>query len=295
MSDTKVITHGYNHLDPGHPDNPYGYPICGARRRGDGAGLVCLNAAGKGTDHFGVGRCKYHGGNNPAGLAHPQYKGGRYAHVYRGRLAQRIAAMGESEDSPMDLLPELQAQRALVSLAIDALAQTLGDSVSSTGSRGFREGDRETTPTGNEERVHVEPPQHSQFSPPFAKALITSVLQDITAQADETVVDTVIDFETASDLLEALETGALQLVEPGGEYIKVDVKKLGYEMETLSIHLEKTMKMVESIQKMRNDTAVTAAELMFLQKEIERLVEEFIPDVDRRRQFFRKLKKATGL
>lgn len=38
-----------------------GYALCGARRRSTGE--PCLAIAGSGTDHKGIGRCKFHGGN----------------------------------------------------------------------------------------------------------------------------------------------------------------------------------------------------------------------------------------
>jgi hypothetical protein len=39
--------------------------VCGAVRKGKG---LCRRPAGYGTDHPGVGRCKQHGGNSPAGI-----------------------------------------------------------------------------------------------------------------------------------------------------------------------------------------------------------------------------------
>lgn len=38
-------------------------PLCGAKRRGEGAGLLCTQFAGWGTDHPGSGPCKFHFGN----------------------------------------------------------------------------------------------------------------------------------------------------------------------------------------------------------------------------------------
>jgi len=43
-----------------------GWRICGARNREFNP---CTNKAGKGTDHLGEGRCKYHGGRNQSPLA----------------------------------------------------------------------------------------------------------------------------------------------------------------------------------------------------------------------------------
>lgn len=41
-------------------------PLCGGKRRGEGAGKTCTRPAGWGTDHVGVGRCKLHGGKTPS-------------------------------------------------------------------------------------------------------------------------------------------------------------------------------------------------------------------------------------
>lgn len=40
--------------------------LCGAKKS-DGSGNTCQQPAGFGTDHKGVGKCKYHGGNSPSG------------------------------------------------------------------------------------------------------------------------------------------------------------------------------------------------------------------------------------
>lgn len=46
-----------------HPVNADGKPICGAKKSGGG---VCKLAAGHGTEHPGIGRCKWHFGATPA-------------------------------------------------------------------------------------------------------------------------------------------------------------------------------------------------------------------------------------
>lgn len=47
-------------------DADRGKPVCGGKRRGEGAGKTCTRPAGWGTDHVGVGRCKLHGGKTPS-------------------------------------------------------------------------------------------------------------------------------------------------------------------------------------------------------------------------------------
>ena len=77
--------------------------LCGgAKRQGTG---TCTQRAGWGTEHFGEGRCKLHGGNAPI-------KHGRYSTVTRERVRELIATF-ESDENPLDILPELAATRAL--------------------------------------------------------------------------------------------------------------------------------------------------------------------------------------
>lgn len=44
-------------------DERSNYPLCGARKKN---GEECRAFAGQGTDHPGIGRCKYHGGSTPS-------------------------------------------------------------------------------------------------------------------------------------------------------------------------------------------------------------------------------------
>jgi hypothetical protein len=43
------------------------YPLCGAKKKN---GELCRAFAGQGTDHHGVGACKYHGGATPSHKTH---------------------------------------------------------------------------------------------------------------------------------------------------------------------------------------------------------------------------------
>ncbi len=61
---------------------------CGAETRG---GTLCEKAAGWGTDHVGIGRCKLHGGNMPT-------------HVKRAQLVQAVQAV-ETYGLPREVLP----------------------------------------------------------------------------------------------------------------------------------------------------------------------------------------------
>jgi hypothetical protein len=120
-----IITYGYNHLEIGDPDNPKPYRICGALTRNEAAkSKYCMRPAGHGTDHVGVGRCKLHGGMCLAGPANPRWTGGRYASIYKGRLAEYYKGISQDDTNPLDVLPELEAQRVIFLLALDRLASS---------------------------------------------------------------------------------------------------------------------------------------------------------------------------
>jgi hypothetical protein len=47
----------------GHtPAQRESHPLCGARKKN---GSICRAFAGQGTEHFGIGKCRFHGGNTP--------------------------------------------------------------------------------------------------------------------------------------------------------------------------------------------------------------------------------------
>src|SRR5690348_8245831 len=52
----------------GHtPEQREGHPLCAAKKKD---GTRCRAFAGQGTDHPGVGQCKFHGGATPNGRKH---------------------------------------------------------------------------------------------------------------------------------------------------------------------------------------------------------------------------------
>ena len=83
--------------------------ICGALSKS--TQKPCQNIAGKGTDHVGEGRCRFHGGATPI-------KHGLYSKVRRTRLGQR---MTEIENDP-DLL-NLETELALLKVLAEQNAQ----------------------------------------------------------------------------------------------------------------------------------------------------------------------------
>lgn len=83
-----------------------GRHYCDAKTRNGGR---CRHEAGWGTDHFGEGRCKLHGGaSHGRPIIH-----GRYAYALQGKLREKFAA-AMTDVNPLDLLPELAMQRTLL-------------------------------------------------------------------------------------------------------------------------------------------------------------------------------------
>lgn len=118
-----VADYGYNHLEPGHPDNPKPYRICGALTRNEEAlGPVCRKQAGWGTDHLGAGRCKLHGGaNRNMGPLNPTFKHGRYAKIWKGRIRQQLEQWADDQTNPLDLMPELEVSRVVLAVALERM------------------------------------------------------------------------------------------------------------------------------------------------------------------------------
>lgn len=94
---------------------------CNARKKGNGdleklesgphgGEGYCGQPAGWGTDHTGVGRCKYHNGRPPTH--------GRYARYLSTSLGDEIARLKEDPD-PLNLDEELATARALLARALD--------------------------------------------------------------------------------------------------------------------------------------------------------------------------------
>jgi len=90
---------------------------CGAKNRPDpdtGEIRTCRHMAGMGTTHPGVGHCKHHGGNTPAGN---KYAARKYAEKLLGRERERFGGNPElvGDISPAEaLLEEVRRSVALV-------------------------------------------------------------------------------------------------------------------------------------------------------------------------------------
>lgn len=76
---------------------------CGAKTR---SGTPCKSPA------MANGRCRMHGGLQPKGADSPNFKHGRYSKYLNQSLQDKLATV--DDENPLDLLPELQVQRALL-------------------------------------------------------------------------------------------------------------------------------------------------------------------------------------
>lgn len=93
-----------------------GFPICAARNR---ALTPCENKAGKGTDHLGEGRCKFHGGKNQTPLA-KNWKHGKFAQIKTQHPALR-AKMEEiaGDHQVFELEQEILKMRGMIEIMLD--------------------------------------------------------------------------------------------------------------------------------------------------------------------------------
>lgn len=64
------------------------------------------------------GRCRMHGGASLSGAEHPNYKHGRYSLYVSASIEEKMQTVAETD--PLDLLPELNVQRALFAQHLNA-------------------------------------------------------------------------------------------------------------------------------------------------------------------------------
>lgn len=67
------------------------------------------------------GRCRLHGGATPSGPDNANFKHGRYANAFKGKLAEKFDK-ASADDKPLDLLPELAVQRSLLADYIESVS-----------------------------------------------------------------------------------------------------------------------------------------------------------------------------
>jgi len=120
----------FKHVPQGASCNPKNYNICGGKNSGkdqlDKHKWYCTNPAGKQTDHLGYGRCFAHGGNSTiAGPNNPNFIHGRKATVFKSRLREKFELAASEDENPLNLLPELEAQKQLFYMGLDTLERKL--------------------------------------------------------------------------------------------------------------------------------------------------------------------------
>ncbi len=157
---------------------------CGAKTRGGG---TCKKPPVPGKK-----RCRLHGGATPSGPDSANYKHGRYATVFRGALAEKFLHASE-ETAPLDLLPELSVQRAILAQHIETISQ----------------------------------------------------------KTNKPSID---------------------------------------QLKSISVLAEDVVRTAATIAKVRNDTALTIAEIKFIQQGMMRLIEKYVTDPNRRRDFIEELR-----
>lgn len=93
-----------------------GYPVCGARTR---ELKPCPNKAGKGTDHLGEGKCKFHGGS-ASNITAKNFKHGLYSKIktQHPMLRQKMEELSSDTDV-FDLRSEILRLRAIMELMAD--------------------------------------------------------------------------------------------------------------------------------------------------------------------------------
>jgi hypothetical protein len=93
-----------------------GYKVCGARTRDL---KPCSNRAGKGTDHVGEGKCKYHGGS-ASNITAKNFKHGLYSKIktQHPQLRKKMEELADDKDV-FDLRQEILKLRAICEIMAD--------------------------------------------------------------------------------------------------------------------------------------------------------------------------------
>jgi hypothetical protein len=68
------------------------FPLCSAKKKASRGGGTCRLFAGQGTDHPGVGLCRWHGGNSPNGKKHAATIEAKRAMVKLGVPIEEVTA-----------------------------------------------------------------------------------------------------------------------------------------------------------------------------------------------------------
>lgn len=88
--------------------------VCGAKLRGKDR--TCQKSP------MANGRCRLHGGATPSGPDSANFKHGRYAAAFKGRLSEKFRQASQDRD-PLDLLTELHVHRTVLDQYIEDVSK----------------------------------------------------------------------------------------------------------------------------------------------------------------------------
>lgn len=252
-----VITAGFDGHDiqPGDPRNPKAYPICGAPKNN---GEVCQNRAGWRTYHPGAGRCVHHSGGTRPG---PRKPGGRYSALFVGQLSQALEPIAHDTSDPLDLLPELEVQRAILTLMIGDLA---GAVVPHT--------PRAADPVGLADAVRDV----------WAAADAAAQEEATPAGGSDSYNDSVGYADTADGVagMGIAQYGGMEEagVHPGTEFFSKNPSPVTQEkLDAIRLQVDSIVTTVTKIIDMKNKSAVAASEVALMMATIREAIKQFVP------------------
>lgn len=221
------------------------YAKCGAKTRG---GKKCPQKAGWGTNHVGIGKCRKHGGKSGT-LTH-----GRYSKYLKSRIGKLFDAM-EADPDPLNILPDLAVTRALF---IDFI-------------------NRYEITTEALLAWHADWQMRHRIPPEELLLALESVIdeqEEFIAQAEE----------MATDRQKANITDARKFV----QFLRVPIEDRIKPRQVLDISdawriVSEATKIVERIEDVRAENAISRQELRRVIEEMGRVVLRHVPDDDARK------------
>jgi len=291
LLDTNSPVKTYNHIDVGDIRNSRRYRICGAMKKN---GEYCQHSAGQGTSHPGEGRCVHHGGGSPSGMMHGSYKHGRYSQAFTGKLAEYYRQVDTSDDNPVDIIPELKAVQALFAFQIAEFSALVNGATASEAKRIGIKATEDVIP----KRLLGGP------SPGYDRKLKAANSPGASTGGESGMGGNVVERDSADiphgkfSISTPQEAGSvasaamstLSHPEESPELsARINLQKLGALLETS----RQISDMIQKITTMRNNTAYTKAEVMFILSVLQDAMNEFVPK-DKQGEYIEYLKRKSG-
>jgi len=201
-----------------------------------------VKEAGWGTDHLGQGRCKLHGGATPI-------KHGRYSLIRRDGIRELIE-QHEKDPDPLNILPELAAARALFQDFIERYDE-------------------------NTEALlawHASYEQNPKVIAEDTRIAFESCIDDLEEYLRSEGEPT----ERQTDGLAKARKFIAKMAEPAGETKPRQVLDISDAYRIVS----EITKIVERIEKIRSQNAISRPELLRVMTEMGRVVERYVEDKD---------------